>query len=99
MRLRIYERDFEGHTLFNRYEDFEGPSASSIIQAMWDRDIFAKTQSLAEYVNLLSERVCREYAIQFMPEGGTDEERALSLLQFMSREGIADLADGMGETT
>ncbi len=32
-------------------------------------------------------------------EGETDEERALSLLHFMSREGIADLADGMGETT
>ena len=93
MRLRIYERDFEGHTLFNQYKDFEGPSASSIIQAMWDRDIFAETQSLSEYVNLLSERVCKEYGIQFTPVGGTDEQRALSLLQFMSREGIADLVD------
>ncbi len=98
MTLRIYERDFEGHTLFNQYEDFEGPSASSIIQAMWDRDIFAETQSLSEYVNLLSERACKEYGIQFTPEGGTDEQRALSLLQFMSREGIADLVDGMDET-
>ncbi len=99
MRLRIYERDLEGHTLFNQYEDFEGPSASSIIQAMWDRDIFAETQSLSQYVNLLSGRVCKEFRIQFTPEGSTDEERALSLLQFMNREGIADLADGMGETT
>jgi len=49
-------------------------------------------------VNLLSERVCKEYGIQFTPEGGTDEQRALSLLQFMSREGIADLVDGMDET-
>ena len=98
MRLRIYERDFEGHTLSNQYEDFEGPSASSIIQAIWDRDIFAKTQSLSEYVNLLSERVCKEYGIQFTPDRGTDEQRALSLLQFMSREGIADLVDGMDET-
>ena len=62
------------------------------------RDIFAETQSLSEYVNLLSERVCKEYGIQFTPEGGTDEQRALSLLQFMSREGIADLVDGMDET-
>ncbi|MDE0191648.1 MAG: hypothetical protein OXQ90_09855 [Gammaproteobacteria bacterium] len=99
MRLRIYERDFEGHTLFNQYEDFEGPSASSIIQAMWDKDIFAETESLSEYVNLLSERVCQEYRIQFMPEGETDDERALSLLQFMDREGIADLADGRDRTT
>ena len=99
MRLRIYERDFEGHTLFNQYEDFEGPSASSIIQAMWDKDIFAETQSLSEYVNLLSERVCKEYRIQFGPEGETDDERALSLLQFMDREGIADLADGNDRTT
>ena len=99
MRLRIYERDFEGHTLFNQYEDFEGPSASSIIQAMWDKEIFAETQPLLEYVNLPCERVCKEYGIQFTPEGGSNEERALSLLQFMNRKGIADLADGMGETT
>ena len=99
MRLRIYERDFEGHTLFNQYEDFEGPSASSIISAMWDKDIFAETQSLSEYVNLLSERVCKEFRIQFTPEGSTDEERAPSLLQFMNREGIADLADGIGVKT
>lgn len=85
--------------MFNQYEDFEGPSASSIIQAMWDRDIFAETRSLSEYVDLLSERVCSEYGIQFMPEGGTDDERALSLLRFMNREGIADLTDGMDETT
>ena len=97
MRLRIYERDFEGQTLFNQCEDFEGPSASGTIQAMWDRDIFAKTRSLAEYVNLLSERVCREYAIRFMPKGGTDEGRALSLLHFVNREGIAGLADGRGD--
>ena len=99
MRLRIYGRDFEGHALFNQYEDFSGPSASSIIQAMSDKDIFAETQSPLEYVNLPCERVCKEYGIQFTPEGGSNEERALSLLQFMNRKGIADLADGMGETT
>lgn len=65
MRLRIYERDFEGHTLFSQYEDFEGPSASSIIQAAWDKEIFAETQSLSGYVNLLSERACEEYRIRF----------------------------------
>lgn len=96
MRLRIYERDFEGHTLYHAFHDFEGTSAASIIQAMWDRDIFAETQSLSEYVDLLNERVCKEYKIQFTPEGETDEERALSLLQFMSREGVADIID---ETT
>ncbi len=79
MRLRIYGRDFEGHALFNQYEDFEGPSACSIIQAMWDKDIFAETQSLSEYVNLLSERACREFRIQFTPKGATDEECALYL--------------------
>ena len=69
MRLRIHERDFEGHTLFNQYEDFEVPSASSIIQATWDQDIFAETQSPSQYVNLLRERVCKEFRIQFTPEG------------------------------
>ena len=85
--------------MFNQYEDFEGPSASSIIQAMSERDIFAEAGSVSEYVKLLSGRVCKTYRVQFTPEGGTDEERSLSLLRFMRREGIADFTDGMDEAT
>ena len=73
MTIRIYERDFEGHTLHSHYEDFEGSSAAGVVQAMREKDIFDETHSVSEYVHLLSQRVCSEFGVQFTPEGGTVE--------------------------
>lgn len=41
---------------------------------MQDKDIFDEPQSVSGYVDLLSQRVNREFGIQFAPAGSTNEE-------------------------